>query len=743
LKEIVLVKKENNDPTDDIGLFNKIKEKQLAKLTDITSEFKMNSNLIRLSLSNPREINNYVSGGFTNVDVEHFSVNSYNASQLVSNLNNIELYLGEDMDDYYKDFFFTNDIELSEDNIKQFRPLIYMYAGLRAEGQNPTKSEFVQYVKDNVVEPQTNNVTDVKSPANRLNDFLDYVIFKIQSDLEAQSTETRVSTIIRGHNDDETLKLENYNHFKSFNDKWTSGNSIGQRLLIEEFLFLDRANKDIGDLVYLNMEKLLRLGIEQNSKINLYSAISLLIQDTGFDIRALPAYVNFYGTGISNTSKITPSKDVAKNMFGSFLDIDYQDASPKIILQYVGPTSKHPEMEDISKRRYLFANDGFDISNVNGNPIVVAAEAFAKTDFSKSNKVVAFEVSFGDQNQSIFKSVELDQSTLRNTSESFYVLDNLGRSEGGASTAQVDIGLWNIYRQASYQCTVTCMGDVMIQPTMYFYLKNIPLFRGSYWITEVTHTIKSSGIETSFKGTRIPQLALPNLKDTFLASYRPLFDKVIKDAVKKVKEEHSLTQTPTTEQTTTTSSGTNSYNMGKSLPGETQIEKQGGYESYGIPFNGFDNEPNIIKVEYNGQKWLRAKVIQMGSLEYSIPNDQTMSIASKVTGAGNITWADISKSIGFVTAPNMDVYETKFNLKRMKGNNADILINTYTSTEFLNPNGNKRMELVTKIDNINKIYQGPVNIGPSIDGYGIGMSGSLMKKLGLWNNQIVYFRLTQ
>lgn len=738
LKEIVSVKKENNDPIDDEGFFTKIKEKQLTKLTDITSEIKSNNNLIRLSLSNPRETNDYLFGGFTNVGVENFSVNPYNASQLTAeNQKYIELYLGEDMDGYYRDFFSVNDIELNEDNIKQFRPLIYMYAGVRADGQTPAKSEFVDYVKDNVINhsPVTIGSSTVYNPPKRLEQFLNELIGKIRS-LEVP-TETRTNEILRGINDDPTLKLETYNYHKSFNDKWTAGNSIGQRALIEEFLFLDRANKDIGDSVFLSLDKILRLGTKQNANINLYSAISLLVQDTGFDIRALPAYVNFYGATASNATKITPSKDVAKSLFGTYLDVDYQDASPKIILQYIGPSSKHPEMADISKKRYLFDNDGFDISDVNKNPIVISANEFSKTDFSKSNKCVAFEVSFGDQNQSIFKSVELDQSTLKNTAETFYVYDELGRSEGGASTAQVDIGLWNIYRQASYQCTVSCMGDVMIQPTMYFYLKNVPLFRGSYWITEVSHNIKPSGIETTFKGSRIPQRALPDVKDSFIVSYRPLFDRIVKDAIRKVKAEHMSTQTGST-QTVVTGTGANEIDLKVPLgKGESLIQEEGGVEPYGIPFNGMDDSKYIAKIEYEGQEWLRTTVIEMESRDYKIPSDQSMSIASNIRGAGDIKWKDV-----YDPRNPTDIYETKFNLGRMEGNKANILIDEYTITEFLNPQKpGSFLRVNTVIDNQDGIYNGPVNIGPSKDGYGIAMSKTLMTKLGLLNNDVVYFRL--
>jgi len=97
----------------------------------------------------------------------------------------------------------------------------------------------------------------------------------------------------------------------------------------------------------------------------------------------------------------------------SFLEVDYQESSPKIILQYTGPTSKYLELNEINKK-FLYKDDSFNISQTNNNPILVANDAFTRVDFYKSNKAVAFEVSFGDQNQGIFKGIELDQSSVRN-----------------------------------------------------------------------------------------------------------------------------------------------------------------------------------------------------------------------------------------------------------------------------------------------------------------------------------------
>jgi len=749
LKEMVSVKKGTNDPTDIDALIPLIITNQTNNLKYITEGILSNDNLISLTMGNPREINNYVLGGFTGIDNKTFSVNEFYVSQVSDNLDNIKLFLGEDIDGHYLDFFAYNNVELSEDNIKQFRSIIYIYAGyiktLKDKHSKilpltpfvyPPKSAFINYLNENLISGPINGVTKVSTMNDRLTLFLTTLIRKIQSpELEIKKGAQSLN-IVNGYNDD-PIKLELYNYFKSFNDKWIAGNSIGQRGLLEEFLFIDKANKDIGDKVFLDMERLVGLTNNKNGRINLYSALSMLIQDTGFDMRALPAYVNFYGTNFTNKKKIAPTKKVAESLFGTFLEVDYQESSPKIILQYIGPTSKHLELSDISKK-YKYKDDSFNVGDPNNNPVLVANDAFLNTDFSKSNKVVAFEVSFGDQNQSMFKSVQLDQSSIKNTSESFKVMERLGQQETGSSTAQVDIGLFDIYRQSSYTCDVTSLGNVMIQPTMYFYLKNIPLFKGSYWITEVNHSISVGNIETTFKGTRVPIQSLPDPKDSFLASYRALFDKMVKKAVSRVNSEtQQLKNAKGTEKVIQNDEGTFTVDIGsKVIKGETLVN-QTNHNEYGIPYNGKDGEKYIQLITYNKEEWLRANVVQMGGKNYPIDNELNMNYISKLNKSIDtpivLKWSDIKDN-------KQMYYSTKFNVGK---STPDFVVDKFKVTEFLNPEKNVRHKLKTNISSVNKTYEGPVNVGPAIDGYGIGMSKALLDKLKLFDGDVVYFKMTE
>ena len=730
LKDIVTVKKEASDSVDVIGA---IRQKQLVNLINISTDMLSFDNMVKVTFGNAKEINNRVWGGFTGYyEYSTFATDRYTTPSQFD-LDTIKLYVGEEpVTNCYLNFFIDNNIKITPDNVKTLRPLILMYAGLTKNGNINSSGTFKDYIKNNILGPAN----------NRLNSYLRTLTLKIGT-LKPDIGNEQLS-IVNGYND-VPLKLEQYQYFKSFNDKWVAGNSLGSRLLLEEFLFLDKANREVGSKIYIGLDKLISLENPKNDNVDLYSVISMLIDGTGFDMRGLPAYVNFYGAEAPNKSKPAPSKKVATNLFGTFLDVDYQESSPKILLQYIGPTSKHLELQDVNPNS-TFKNDSFNIGDPNNNPMVITApDVFDNVELYKSNKVVAFEVSVGDQNQGIFKSVELNQTSIRNTTESFGVMENLGRSESGAGVYQIDIGLFDIYRQSSYSCTVKCMGNVMIQPTMYFYLKNVPMFRGSYWITEVSHAISNNNINTTFTGTRIPYASLPDPKDSFLSSYRALFDKITKAAIAKITADSLIITGDTkNEHEYTIGNQTVTLDMGdanRAIKGEKLVSEMGVTE-YGVPFNGYGSEKYIQKVTYNGKQWLRAQAVTMGGSLYSIDDSMTMDLFNNSKNKNlrsPIKWSEMK-----VIQDASLFYSTHFQLDVQ---NADFIMGDNTQpgvkyTTFLNPNikGAKEVPLVHNYNTGNTpVVNGPVNSGPNLQYYAIGLSKALMKVLGLYEGQVLYF----
>lgn len=737
LRKIVNIDK-NITYTTNEELFNKLKEKQKENLLVLSDEILFHTEFLKFTNGNPKELDSYIFESFYNQTGLTF--NSYNVSQL-SNQKYIDLYVGENPDNasnYYLDFFTVNDIELSQENVLILRPLILMYAGYRKQGLTNTSSAFRSYIQTQIFDKRT-EVENIAGANNRLAYFLNRLITNFAT-LETKEF-TNNLRYVGGYNID-PLKLETYNFLKSFNDKWSAGISIGQRLLMDEFLFLDKANVDIGDKVYLNVDRFISILSEKNEKANLYSTISMLIQNTGFDMRPLPAYVNFYSPSInSGKLRFEPSKNTAANIFGTFLEVDYQESSPKIIIQYIGQSSKRPA--DLNPKESRFADDSFNVGNRQNNPLIVTLpEVFRDEALSKSNKVVAFEVNVGDQYQGIFKSVKLDQATIKNTSESFVVTENIARSESGSGAYNIDIALFEYYRQASYQCEVTCMGNVMIQPTMFFYLNNIPMFRGTYWITEVSHSIKDNAIQTTFKGSRIPKASLPNPSDSFLSSYRPLLDKVINNALQVAR---TVPATESTEIAITDGKTGERFivNPGeKTIPGETLLLNESGLIN-NIAFNGYKGSSYIQRVNYKNEKWFRAYVVRMDGPQYNISPSTVMSIISdfrEPSNLGNppkITWSMIE-----TLSNKQSFYSTYFIFE----NNIapDSLIGKQTI--LMNPKDDDKKVFLNhqySLDSETGInIKGPINAGPPLrTKAGIAMSYKLMKELNLQDNDLVYFKI--
>lgn len=743
LKELVTIEKPTENFTNQNELFSYIKNKQKEKLFTLSNELLDSDNFINFTLGNPKELNAYVFEGFYGKVNNTLTFGQYSSSQL-SEGKYIDLYVGQNPDssvNYYTEFFETHNIELSEANVLILRPLILIYAGYRKNGGDV--NGFKTYV-ENEIFTKRSTTEKIVGADNRLEYFLTMLIPKFRG-LDVSETNQSVN-FVDGYNN-EQLKLETYNFFKSFNDKWSAGNSIGQKLLMDEFLFLDKANLDIGNRAYLNIDRILNVLSEKNIKSNLYGVISTLISNTGFDMRALPAYVNFYENNNGNV-RVQSSKNVASTLFGTFLEVDYQDSSPKILIQYVGQSSKH--LADLSHKEQGYKNDSPHMMDKNNPIMLTLPEYFTDEVLAKSNKVVAFQVNVGDQYQGMFKSVKLDQSTIKNTSESFVVYENIARSESGAGTYNVDIGLYDIYKTFSYSCEVTSLGNVMIQPTMYFDLNNVPMFRGSYWITEVSHRITSNNIITSFKGSRIPRGRIPSATDSFLSSYRPLLDKVINNAVQEVKTIPVSIETETVyrfeEQEYVINLGSRTIN------GETFINKPGIDNS--IPYNGYkyvndgttNEEKYIQKIRYKGEEWLRAYVVRMDGDNYKMLTNTNMSFISNIRNPqftiqpSKLQWFELSPK-----SDELLFYSTKFVFE--DDLSSDYLLNK--KTEFLNPNKGDLTYTLNheyRLDRTfaeNLFVNGPVNIGPpNYTKAGIAMSIGLMRKLKVFENEIIYFKIT-
>jgi hypothetical protein len=494
--------------------------------TDISSNYSFICNVHEVAPSNYQMVVDYYPSGFTSDKVRLIAkVSTYPQNSQTIPLQPTYSPLPPPLQTTEKslvaDFFIDNNIEFTKENVQTLYPLIRIYTEQKRLDTTFNKTKFTTFINDFLTDRyqlQDNMVNETFSNLN-----------KILKNIEIDDG------LPKNASNGDTTKLSLYNTLKGFNDKWIAGSDLKNNTLFEDFLFMDRANSDLGNDFTLDVKKVVsRLDLEKGQSQSLMSLISGILEDNYFLFMAMPAYVNFYG--IQQALKDgQPLKDseIGNSLFGTYLEVDYTESSPKFLCLYVGNPSEYPKPKENTFNR--FGDDSFDL-RVPDNPV---RREDTNTNYSLSNKVVGFAVDFGIRNQNIFKGLELDMSEMKNTSESFKVFADMGSSVAGDKVAQQSQSLYSIYKSRSYACGVNSMGNAMIQPTMYFVLRHVPMFYGPYWITEVSHNVSERGFDTKFKGTRIPKYSLPKV-DNLLAS-------VNKDVISEIKKIAEADKKPKTE----------------------------------------------------------------------------------------------------------------------------------------------------------------------------------------------------
>ena len=182
-----------------------------------------------------------------------------------------------------------------------------------------------------------------------------------------------------------------------------------------------------------------------------------------------------------------------KQIFTPIVNISEENevGGPQYVCIYIGGVSEALDIKEENK--YYFPNDGFSFTEG-----VLPSDLIPDGD----QKLVAFRVAFGSENQTIFKNVSLNQQEHRETSEYFRVLAETVDKRGGTQRSFQGNDLLQLFKTRSYTCKIDALGCMNIQPLMYFDLQNVPFFNGAYLITGVNHNITPNHMTTSFTGLR-------------------------------------------------------------------------------------------------------------------------------------------------------------------------------------------------------------------------------------------------
>jgi hypothetical protein len=154
--------------------------------------------------------------------------------------------------------------------------------------------------------------------------------------------------------------------------------------------------------------------------------------------------------------------------------------------------------------RYKFEDDSFMFVTESGLPNDDGR--IPNTFFNdEQSRVPVIGVTFAKQNQSFFKNISVSMDNPKTTEVAINNTFLMANKYDGGNNQITALGqdLFTIYSNYSYECTVEMMGCACIMPLMYFQLNNIPMFKGTYIIYNVAHSITPGNMTTTFSGQRL------------------------------------------------------------------------------------------------------------------------------------------------------------------------------------------------------------------------------------------------
>lgn len=351
---------------------------------------------------------------------------------------------------------------------------------------------------------------------NDVKKYLNSFLTELKKQYENLSVEEVRRVNVRPIDTDKNIKICLYKYLKTLWDKWLSGDEENfwsyDEFYAKNWYFIDSFYNRIGQLAKLNI-------IDFSSDI-IYSQKEYSYSLLSFISKAY-AKGNFGFYTVQNFLDMCDNEVAVNNIKNMFKPIPYESINfpelkkhPSFVILYTYEFSSKLNMDDS-----IYNNDSYDIGTDDHSKL---PKPITNKTSLNGYKIPAFGVSFGKQYQSYFKDINVSMDSPMVTEHAlkaqFEIASMHGeKGENGKNVTILGQDLYTIYANNSYTCTVRMMGCAWVQPLMCFNLLNIPLFRGTYLIQKVQHSIKPGHMETVFVGTRMSATSQHFLEKSFFS----------------------------------------------------------------------------------------------------------------------------------------------------------------------------------------------------------------------------------
>ena len=345
-----------------------------------------------------------------------------------------------------------------------------------------------------------------------------------------------------------------YYSFKHIWDTWLISAARDQFTIKEffnkYFIFMDSFYVNTYDKIKLNAEF-----IEEeysNDEQNLLTFITNVTSREGCMFFALPYFIdtNKDVTTIGEyNSKNNPfngdftwKRDELKQMFTPvpYNDINPPEPNNTFVFIYTHPFSD-TALENTGKKfdSYMMNNDA-EWPSVLKETVTGADRQYDENDETPQNMLPSnrlsnsteelvsgrfaymmpcFGVTVNRGNNYIFKSINVNMDSPKITAIAAQTWENILTKTGADGSKRIFFrgqDIYSIYSQYAYACEIEMMGCAQLQPLMYFQLLNIPMWRGTYMIYKVTHSMSPGKMTTKFTGMKMSRKQAPYANGYFV-----------------------------------------------------------------------------------------------------------------------------------------------------------------------------------------------------------------------------------
>jgi hypothetical protein len=290
-----------------------------------------------------------------------------------------------------------------------------------------------------------------------------------------------------------------------YDNEYTVGN------FFNNFVFIDSFYRNIANRFMMNCGILLDRYADNRMSAKDYSIFKYIGDITSDHNCMFLAVPDFVDQGMGDDGK----EKAVEALSTMFTPIPYEKMrdmtlNNKFVIIYV------PKLSETPSEINNYTEDGFNIWSYNEKdgicpPVLKATKANVDEVTPYGYYVPSFGLTYGRQNNHLFKSVNLNMETPIITSAVINTLSHISRMGASNEHAIAFVGqdIYPVFSNYSYICEFEMMGCAQVQPLMYFQLMNVPMWRGTYMIFNVTHVMTPGNMVTRVKAMKLSCRAVP------------------------------------------------------------------------------------------------------------------------------------------------------------------------------------------------------------------------------------------